>query len=57
MSGGAERLTLAVAGGPDTDDAELAELTGQLRRRLLELEVESVEPLRSTKVPPGAKPG
>jgi hypothetical protein len=60
MSGGAERLTLAVVGGPDTDDdelAELTELTGQLRRRLLELGVESVEPLRSTEVPPGAKPG
>src|SRR3989442_3555260 len=57
MSEGIERLTLAVEGGPETDHAELAELTGQLRRRLLELDVESVETARGTEVPAGAKPG
>jgi hypothetical protein len=55
--GDIERLTLAIDGGPDTDDAELNQLTRQLRRRLLELDIESVETVRSTEVPPGAKPG
>jgi hypothetical protein len=48
---------VAIAGGPDSDDTELAQLTGLLRRRLLELEVESVETLRSPEVTTGAKPG
>lgn len=43
-------------GGSDTDALELAELTGQLRRQLLELDVETVEPVRSAEVPEGAKP-
>lgn len=51
------RLTLAIDGGPATDPEEVAEVTGQLRRRLLELDVDSVEPVRRDDVPPGAKPG
>ena len=54
---GVQRLTLTLESGPDTDDQELAQLTGQLRRHLLELDVKSVETVRSMEVPAGAKPG
>jgi hypothetical protein len=50
------QLWLAVDGGDDTDARELADLTTQLRRRLLELDVERVELVRSEDIPPGAKP-
>lgn len=50
------RLSLALDGCPDTDDEELADLTAQLRARLLELDVESVQSVRSDDIPPGAKP-
>jgi hypothetical protein len=49
-------LTVVLDGGSDTDAPELAELTGQLRRRLLELDVERVELVRSAEVPVRAKP-
>ena len=51
-----ERLTVVVEGTADTDAVELAKLTQQLRRRLLELDVESVELVRTQDVPVGAKP-
>jgi hypothetical protein len=51
------QLTLALHEGPGTDPEELAHLTGQLRRRLLELEVDSVDLARSCEAPPGAKLG
>lgn len=51
------QLTLALHEGPGTDPEELAHLTGQLRRRLLELEVDSVDLARSYEAPPGAKLG
>ena len=57
MSEGIERLKVAIEGDPDADKAEIDHLTGQLRRHLLELEVQSVETVRSTDVPAGAKPG
>lgn len=57
MRQGVERLTLTIERGADTDDAELGQLTHQLRRRLLELEVEAVEIPRGMEVPTGAKPG
>lgn len=54
--GGGRRLMVVLDGGSDTDAPELAELTGQLRRQLLELDVETVELARSAEVPEGAKP-
>lgn len=51
-----KQLSLAVLGGPDSDLAELDDLTGQLRRRLLELDVATVEPVRYDEVPAQARP-
>jgi len=49
-------LMVEIDGGPKTDEGELSQLTSQLRRRLLELDVESVEsPL--TTAPPGTRSG
>jgi hypothetical protein len=50
-------LSLAVEGGPDTDAREVSDLTASLRKRLLELDVNDVELVRSEDVPEGAKPG
>jgi hypothetical protein len=41
--------------GPDAEPDEVAEATAQLRRELLNLDVESVEQLRVGAPPPGAK--
>ncbi|MEU5225251.1 hypothetical protein AB0G55_21790 [Streptomyces toyocaensis] len=49
-------MHLVLAGGRDADQEELDELTLQLRERLLELDVDDVEPIRSGDVPAGAKP-
>jgi hypothetical protein len=57
MTDPTRHLTLAVIGGPDTDREELADVTAQLRRRLLELDVDSVGFIRSEDIPAGAKPG
>jgi hypothetical protein len=54
--GHVQQVTVVIDGGPGTDDREVAELTSQLRRRLLELEVESVELERGGAIPEGAKP-
>ena len=51
----AERLTIAVERGPDSDLDELARLTGQLRSQLLQLDVENVELVRAGQAPPGSK--
>jgi hypothetical protein len=40
---------------PDTDAEELAEVTGRLRRELLDLDVISVEPASSGQLPEDAK--
>jgi hypothetical protein len=49
-------LMVEIDGGPETDEGELSQLTSQLRRRLLELDVESVEsPL--TTAPPRTRSG
>jgi hypothetical protein len=48
-------LLLSIGADKDADQQELAELTGWLRRELLELDVESVEPLGKGEAPPGAK--
>jgi hypothetical protein len=50
-----ERLTLAIEGTPDSDREELAQLTGQLRSQLLELDVERVDLVRGGQAPPGSK--
>ena len=48
------RLVVALDGGAGTDDVEVDGLTGQLRRRLLDLDVEAVEGARGGDVPAGA---
>ncbi|SEG76321.1 hypothetical protein SAMN05216223_11076 [Actinacidiphila yanglinensis] len=51
-------VRLVVAGAADVDTDELETLTAQLRRRLLELDVDDVRLARSDgPVPDGAKPG
>ncbi|MFJ5559770.1 hypothetical protein ACIQCD_20765 [Streptomyces sp. NPDC093250] len=49
-------MHLVLTGGQDSDQDELDELTLQLRERLLELDVDDVQPNRSGAVPAGAKP-
>lgn len=56
MRDGAMQLTVAIEGGPDSDAQEVDRLTAQLRRRLMELDVAAVEPVRTDEIPPGAKP-
>jgi hypothetical protein len=46
---------ISVAVGPDADPEEVAEATLQLRRELLELDVESVEIPRTGEPPPGSR--
>lgn len=58
MNTGVSRLTLDLAGASDTDAEELQSLGEQLRRALLELDVENVQlARRSAAAPEGAKPG
>ncbi|MFI9357610.1 hypothetical protein ACWGLP_13785 [Streptomyces lydicus] len=58
MNTGVSRLTLDLAGASDTDAEELQLLGEQLRRALLELDVEDVRLARGgTAAPEGAKPG
>ena len=51
-----QQVVIALDGGSGTDEVEVAGLTGQLRRQLLDLDVESVEGARGGDVPAGAKP-
>jgi hypothetical protein len=63
-SGGAERgfdmapmeLTVAIDGDEGSDHGDVERLTAQLRRQLLELDVDDVALVRGGDVPPGAKP-
>jgi hypothetical protein len=48
-------VTVILDGGPDTDTEEVARLAEQLRRRLLELDVEAVDLVRTDDIPAGAK--
>ena len=48
-------LGIQVAVGPDADAEEVAEATLQLRRELLDLEVEAVELVRAGEAPPGTR--
>ena len=56
MPGESVSVTLGVEGAADSDQQELDQLTAQLRSRLLELDVDDVEPLRGGDIPPGARP-
>ncbi|MCL7490535.1 hypothetical protein M8I34_03600 [Streptomyces sp. MCA2] len=58
MNTGVSRLTLDLTGASDTDADELQSLGEQLRRALLELDVEDVQLARQgAAAPEGAKPG
>jgi hypothetical protein len=48
-------LAVQVAVGPDADAEEIAEATLQLRRELLDLDVEAVELPRAGEPPPGTR--
>lgn len=48
-------LVLQVEPAPDGDDGEVAELTQRLRAQLLELDVDSVDPIADTSEVAGAK--
>jgi hypothetical protein len=48
-------LGIQVAVGPDADSEEVAEATLQLRRELLDLDVEAVELPRAGEPPPGSR--
>jgi hypothetical protein len=48
-------LGIQVAVGPDADAEEVAEATLQLRRELLDLDVEAVELVRAGEPPPGTR--
>jgi hypothetical protein len=48
-------LGIQVAVGPDADAEEVAEATLQLRRELLDLDVEAVEQPQAGEPPPGAR--
>lgn len=51
-------MSLVVSGETDVDQEELAQLTAQLRRRILELDVDDVRTARSDEgMPEGAKTG
>ena len=49
------RLGIHVTGGPDADPEEVAEATLQLRRELLDLDVDAVEVPRAGEPPPGTR--
>jgi len=49
------RLGIHVVGGPDADAEEVAEVTLQLRRELLGLDVVAVEVPRAGEAPPGTR--
>ena len=49
------RLGIGVAAGPDTGPEDVAEATLQLRRELLDLDVDAVEVPRVGEPPPGAR--
>jgi O-acetyl-ADP-ribose deacetylase (regulator of RNase III) len=55
MNGGPETLGIQVSVGADADAHELADATSHLRRELVELDVEAVEPARAGEPPPGVR--
>ena len=55
MDEGLATLGIQVAAGPDAAAEEVAEATRRLRRELLELDVEAVEPATAGEAPPGTR--
>ncbi|HEX7992907.1 MAG TPA: hypothetical protein VF506_03240 [Streptosporangiaceae bacterium] len=55
MSTDLAKLGIRLASAQDADAEAVAEATRQLRRELLELDVDSVESLRSEDPPPGSR--
>ena len=55
MSEGVMQMMLRLDAGADADAHELNELTTQLRRQLLELDLEAVDRVRTGETPPGAR--
>jgi hypothetical protein len=55
VAGSHVQLAAVVDAGPDSDAEELAELAQRLRRHLLELDVDAVEPATEGEAPAGAK--
>ena len=51
----AATLGIQVAAGPDADAEEVADATSQLRRELLDLDVEAVEMPGAGEAPPGSR--
>jgi hypothetical protein len=51
-----KELVVTLEAAPESDPKELSDQTAQLRKRLLEIDVESVRLLRSVDVAQGAKP-
>jgi hypothetical protein len=52
-----ERVLIRVGGGPRDDDLEVSALADQVRRQLLELDVDRVDLVRRDELPAGAKAG
>ena len=55
MSTAPARLDISITGGQGADPETVADATVQLRRELLELEVDAVEMPRSENPPPGSR--
>jgi hypothetical protein len=49
------QVGLQLDAGPDTDEREIDTLTARLRQELLELDVESVDPVRAGEAPPDTR--
>lgn len=57
MSESVTQISLHVDAGADADPEEIDDLTAELRERLLELDVETVEPRRGGEAPAGTRAG
>jgi hypothetical protein len=56
MSSNAALVTIVLSGLPDMDADELDNLTVELRKALLELDIDAVAPITTNESPIGAKP-
>jgi hypothetical protein len=57
MSENLARMSLRVEASDDADAQEIDDLAAELRERLLELDVESVDAARAGEAPPGTRAG
>jgi hypothetical protein len=55
MSTDPAKLGISLTGGPGVEAEDVSEATRQLRRELLELDIDSVEPARLDDPPPGSR--